>query len=58
MSRSTVVVPERALLGEVRLAAARLGTGSGLQVMPMPALAARLAGGYLSTIVRDPLGIA
>lgn len=58
MSRSTVVVPERTLLGEVRLAAARSGTGSGLQVIPMAALAGRLAGGFLSTIERDPLGIA
>jgi hypothetical protein len=58
MARSTVIVAGHMLLDEVRLISSRTGTGSGLQVMPIGELAERLAGGFLSEIETEQLGMA
>src|ERR1700726_3331398 len=55
MYRSTVVVPGRILLDALTIANARSGTGSGLQILPIAALACRLASGFLSPIDPDAL---
>lgn len=57
MSRRTVVVHGRLAMETARLAAARKG-GHGVQVMTMPALAARLAGGFLRPIDAETLAAA
>lgn len=58
MQRSTVVVPGRLLLDAVTVSHARAGSGSGLQVLPVAAVAARLAGGFLRLVDPDRLLLA
>ena len=57
MQRCTIVVHGRLIAGEVRLEAAR-ARRHGVQVMGMPALAARLAGGFSRGVDSDTLSAA
>src|SRR5690348_13096942 len=55
MARRTVVVSARPQFEAVRLELARAGTGGGARVTPIDGLAARLAGGLLTSIDPDDL---
>jgi hypothetical protein len=58
LGRWTIAVHGRTLLDDVTLSRAREGTASGLQVMPLAAIASRLAGGFLAPMDPDALASA
>ena len=55
MTRRTIIVAARGNLAAEGVALARSGTGSGAAVLPIEAVASRLAGGFLAAVDGDTL---